>query len=128
MNEAIDISKTLDRLAVKTENPAWSAGTISGTVQGATIDSRSPADGQHIASVGQTSPDGFDEVVDRATSAFVAWRQVPAPRRGEMVRQFGEELRKHKQDLGTLVSYEMGKSLQEGLGEVQEMIDICDFA
>ena len=128
MNKAIDISKSLERLGVKAENSAWHTGTTSGTEHGAAIDSISPVDGQHIASVGQTTPEGFDEVVDRAASAFADWRRVPAPQRGEIVRQFGEELRKHKQDLGTLVSYEMGKSLQEGLGEVQEMIDVCDFA
>lgn len=128
MNEPIAISKTLGRLSVKMENPAWSTGAESGAPGAVVIESHSPVDGQRIASVGQTSPDGLDEVVGRATSAFIAWRQVPAPQRGEIVRQFGEQLRKHKQDLGTLVSYEMGKSLQEGLGEVQEMIDICDFA
>jgi len=67
-------------------------------------------------------------VISAAQSAFVTWREVPAPKRGEFVRRLGEELRKNKKDLGMLVSYEMGKSLQEGMGEVQEMIDICDFA
>lgn len=95
---------------------------------GGIIESNSPVDGRRIASVGQTTPEAFDSVVDRAATAFSAWRDIPSPRRGEIVRQFGDELRKHKHDLGTLVSYEMGKSLQEGLGEVQEMIDICDFA
>lgn len=128
MNGAIHISEILERLAVKTDNPAWSTGTASGSVRGGTIASTSPVDGQHIASVGLATPDALDEVLDQAIAAFADWRHVPAPHRGEIVRQFGEELRKHKQDLGTLVSYEMGKSLQEGLGEVQEMIDICDFA
>ncbi|MEC3881522.1 L-piperidine-6-carboxylate dehydrogenase [Parapedobacter sp. 10938] len=128
MNEAIDISKILDRLGVKKENPAWSTGARGGTTNEVLMDSVSPVDGQHIATVAQTTAEAFDGVVDRATSAFADWRRIPAPQRGEMVRQLGEELRKHKQDLGMLVSYEMGKSLQEGFGEVQEMIDICDFA
>ena len=130
MNEAIDISKVLDRLAIdrEKENPAWSTGTLHGVAHGTIIASRSPVDGQLVASVGHVTAEELDEVVGRAASAFADWRRVPAPQRGEIVRQFGEALRKHKHDLGTLVSYEMGKSLQEGLGEVQEMIDICDFA
>lgn len=128
MNDAIDIPKILKRLAIKTDNPAWSTGKVFGSVHGTIIESKSPVDGKHIASVRQATPHAFDEVVDQAIAAFAEWRHVPAPHRGEIVRQFGEELRKHKRDLGTLVSYEMGKSLQEGLGEVQEMIDICDFA
>src|SRR3546814_114057 len=128
MNEAIDISKTLERLGVKAENPAWRTGPITETMQEAVMDSVSPVDGQRIASVEQTTAEAFDEVIGRAVSAFADWQRVPAPQRGEIVRQFGEALRKHKQDLGTLVSYEMGKSLREGLGEVQEMIDVCDFA
>ncbi|MGK6350596.1 L-piperidine-6-carboxylate dehydrogenase [Parapedobacter sp. DT-150] len=125
----IDISAVLGRLAIESINPAWGTGSFSGMSEGkATIDSVSPVDGRHIAAVGQTSGGDYDHVVAQATEAFAAWRGIPAPQRGEIVRQFGEELRRHKQDLGTLVSYEMGKSLQEGLGEVQEMIDICDFA
>ncbi len=128
MNGAIDISKILDRLSVKAENPAWSTGATSAALHDTIVESRSPVDGRLIASVGETDAGAFGGVVDRAVAAFADWRKVPAPQRGEIVRQFGEELRKHKQDLGKLVSYEMGKSLQEGLGEVQEMIDICDFA
>ncbi|HWK58933.1 MAG TPA: aldehyde dehydrogenase family protein [Parapedobacter sp.] len=128
MNELINISKVLERLAIKRDNPAWYTGALSGTSGNAAIDSYSPVDGRHIASVGQTGSEAFDQVIDRAAAASVDWRRIPAPQRGEIVRQFGEELRLHKQDLGKLVSYEMGKSLQEGLGEVQEMIDICDFA
>ena len=71
---------------------------------------------------------GYETVVKKANEAFAEWRTWPAPKRGEMVRQIGEKLREHKEALGYLVSYEMGKSLQEGMGEVQEMIDICDFA
>ena len=87
-----------------------------------------PVDGKLIGSVKQTTQKEFENVLSAAQSAFNFWRMMPAPKRGEIVRQFGEELRKNKLALGKLVSYEMGKSLQEGLGEVQEMIDICDFA
>ena len=93
-----------------------------------TLDSVSPADGQLIARVTKTARSDYDRVVETAQAAFAEWRQVPAPRRGEIVRQMGEQFRRYKRELGTLVSYEMGKSLQEGLGEVQEIIDICDFA
>lgn len=92
------------------------------------IDSYSPVDGKLIGSVGITTKKDYEKVLKKAETAFVYWREVPAPKRGEIVRQYGNELRKHKEHLGQLVSYEMGKSLQEGLGEVQEMIDICDFA
>lgn len=92
------------------------------------IDSFSPADGQLIARVHETTRNDYDRVIETAQAAFAEWRTVPAPRRGEMVRQMGEQFRRYKRELGTLVSYEMGKSLQEGLGEVQEIIDICDFA
>ena len=88
----------------------------------------SPADGKFIASVSQAARKEYETVVRTAQEAFTEWRLVPAPKRGEIVRQIGLELRAAKEDLGRLVSYEMGKSLQEGLGEVQEMIDICDFA
>jgi aldehyde dehydrogenase (NAD+) len=81
-----------------------------------------------IASVKSTDRSGYEAVVKQAQHAFKEWRTWPAPKRGEVVRQIGEELRTQKNALGRLVSYEMGKSLQEGLGEVQEMIDICDFA
>ena len=88
----------------------------------------SPADGKFIATVYQASEKDYDKVIKTALVAFDYWKTVPAPQRGEIVRQIGLRLREYKQPLGTLVSYEMGKSLQEGLGEVQEMIDICDFA
>ncbi len=88
----------------------------------------SPADGKFIASVYQASTKDYDSVVKTAHEAYLEWRNVPAPKRGEVVRQIGDKLRKYKEPLGKLVSYEMGKSLQEGYGEVQEMIDICDFA
>ena len=88
----------------------------------------SPVDGKHIASVYLASEADYDNLVEKSHEAFKQWRTVPAPKRGEIVRQIGLELRKYKDALGTLVSYEMGKSLQEGKGEVQEMIDICDLA
>ena len=109
--------------------------TNSGTSTGAKwletsdlLDSYSPVDGKKIASVQITSKEAYEKVLEKAVEAFKIWRTVPAPKRGEIVRQMGDEFRKHKDDLGRLVSYEMGKSLQEGLGEVQEIIDICDFA
>ena len=96
--------------------------------EGEVLTSSSPVDGAIIASVRGASKAEYDQAVQAAQAAFLEWRNWPAPKRGEVVRQFGEELRKHKAALGKLVSYEMGKSYQEGLGEVQEMIDICDFA
>ncbi len=88
----------------------------------------SPVDGQPIAQVYGAEKTDLDAVVQKAEAAFLIWRSVPAPKRGDIVRQLGDEFRKHKQSLGKLVSYEMGKSYQEGLGEVQEVIDICDYA
>ncbi|MCF6358717.1 MAG: aldehyde dehydrogenase family protein, partial [Draconibacterium sp.] len=92
------------------------------------IESFSPSDGELIAGVRQANAEDFDEVIETAKGAFEKWQMIPAPKRGEIVRQIGLELRKYKEPLGKLVSYEMGKIYQEGLGEVQEMIDICDFA
>ena len=89
---------------------------------------RSPIDGCEIARIRDTPMPEVDRAIGRAAEAFPAWRAVPAPRRGELVRQLGEVLREHKEKLGRLVTIENGKILQEGLGEVQEMIDICDFA
>jgi aldehyde dehydrogenase (NAD+) len=95
---------------------------------GGEISSHSPVDGKLIGTVKGASAEDYKTVISKATEAFKYWREVPAPRRGEIVRQYGVKLREKKIELGRLVSYEMGKSLQEGLGEVQEMIDICDFA
>jgi aldehyde dehydrogenase (NAD+) len=92
------------------------------------IDSFSPVDAELIAQVYQTTQEDYELVLSKAQNAATEWRNIPAPKRGEIVRQMGEAFRKHKDNLGKLVSYEMGKSLQEGLGEVQEIIDICDFA
>src|SRR6266581_7058515 len=88
----------------------------------------SPIDGSQIAAVQRHDRADLERMIAAAERAFVAWREVPAPRRGELVRLFAEELRHHKQALGRLVSIEAGKILEEGQGEVQEMIDICDFA
>ena len=123
----IDIKKTLDVLGIKASNNGTSTGAVS-FGGGEEIDSFSPVDGNLIGKVTETTPEEFEKVMQAATAAFKDWRLKPAPLRGEIVRQYGEKLRKYKQPLGGLVSYEMGKSLQEGLGEVQEMIDICDFA
>jgi aldehyde dehydrogenase (NAD+) len=88
----------------------------------------SPIDGTKIGAVKQNKPSDIEAVARKAQAAFLEWRAVPAPVRGELVRLYGEELRVHKEDLGKLVTLECGKILSEGLGEVQEMIDICDFA
>lgn len=118
----------LQQLGIARENAGISTGSQWMTGSGGSIASYSPVDGKLIASVTSTDKDSFDAVVQTAAAAFREWRQWPAPKRGEIVRQFGDALRQYKEPLGKLVSYEMGKSLQEGLGEVQEMIDICDFA
>lgn len=117
----------LDALNLKGRNSGTWAGSIS-LVTDRFLTSISPVDGERIAEVTITTGKEYKKVIDEAKKAFRVWRKWPAPRRGEIIRQFGEELRKHKDHLGMLVSYEMGKSLQEGLGEVQEMIDICDFS
>ena len=117
----------LKKLGLKKENNGTSTG-LKSTTSRAYIESYSPVDGAFIGSVSITSKREYEKVVKTAQTAFAKWRTIPAPQRGEIVRQYGEELRKHKDSLGRLVSYEMGKSLQEGFGEVQEMIDICDFA
>jgi aldehyde dehydrogenase (NAD+) len=105
-----------------------STGLQSWTGSGPDIESHSPTNGQLIGKIASATREDYDNVVEAAQAAFIQWRLVPAPKRGEIVRQMGEQFRRYKTELGTLVSYEMGKSLQEGLGEVQEIIDICDFA
>lgn len=127
MSEKINIKETLKALGIESHN----AGTSTGNEWFSSKDniaSYSPVDGSHIGSVSVTNSEQYEMVMSSATTAFKTWRTMPAPQRGEIVRQFGEQLRALKEPLGKLVSYEMGKSLQEGLGEVQEMIDICDFA
>lgn len=118
----------LKKLGLKKRNDGTSTGLKNSAASETYIDSYSPVDGAFIGSVSVTSKKEYEKVVKTAQKAFTKWRTIPAPQRGEIVRQYGEELRKHKDSLGRLVSYEMGKSLQEGFGEVQEMIDICDFA
>jgi aldehyde dehydrogenase (NAD+) len=118
----------LQVLGLQEKNHGTSTGLESSNLSRMYLDSYSPVDGTYIASVSTTSRKEYDLTVVKAQEAFKTWRSVPAPKRGEVVRQYGEALRKNKDALGKLVSYEMGKSLQEGLGEVQEMIDICDFA
>lgn len=117
----------LKQLGLSKHNAGTSTGLKSSNSE-KYIRSESPVDGEWIGSVSQTSREEYDHVVKTAQAAFLKWRSIPAPKRGEVVRQYGEALRRHKEPLGRLVSYEMGKSLQEGWGEVQEMIDICDFA
>lgn len=121
------IEEALEQLGIENTNKGTSTGNTwySG---GDTITSVSPVDGKEIAKVTTTTKDEYEKVMTAATEAFKTWRVMPAPQRGEVVRQFNDELRRLKEPLGKLVSYEMGKSYQEGLGEVQEMIDICDFA
>ena len=118
----------LSQLKIGTKNNGTSTGSQWILSKGKILDSFSPVDGKLIASVIISDKESCETVVEKAASAFSEWRQWPAPKRGEIVRQIGEALRENKEPLGRLVSYEMGKSLQEGLGEVQEMIDICDFA
>lgn len=118
----------LKKLGLKTRNQGAWTGQQEVTGSRRYLDSHSPVDGAYMGSVSVTTREQYDTVIATAESAFHIWRQMPAPKRGEIVRQFGEVLRQHKEPLGRLVSYEMGKSLQEGYGEVQEMIDICDFA
>ncbi len=121
------IDKALRELGVKDINEGTSTGSNHFSY-GEIIESYSPVDGQLIGKVKSTTQEDYDKMMDAATTAFKTWRVMPAPQRGEIVRQFGDKLREKKEALGKLVSYEMGKSYQEGLGEVQEMIDICDFA
>jgi aldehyde dehydrogenase (NAD+) len=122
------MQKVLKQLKVNKLNSGTSTGLKWIESKGEKLDSYSPVDGKLIASVYSTTKNDYEKVVKTAQKAFEEWRMVPAPKRGEVIRQMGDQLRKFKQPLGELVSFEMGKSLQEGLGEVQEMIDICDFA
>jgi len=118
----------LKSLGLKKKNNGSSTGLKSTAASKEYIDSYSPVDGKLIGSGSVTNKREYEKIIKTAEKAFQNWRTIPAPQRGEIVRQYGEELRKNKDALGKLVSYEMGKSLQEGWGEVQEMIDICDFA
>ena len=125
--KTVSINNTLKKLGVQKLNKGTSTGSdFFG--KGEVIKSFSPVDGKLIGEVTSTTKEDYEKVMTSATEAFKSFRNMPAPQRGEIVRQFGNKLRDLKEPLGELVSYEMGKSLQEGYGEVQEMIDICDFA
>lgn len=122
------IVPVLKALGIGKNNHGVSTGIEWPEAEGGAITSFSPADGSEIGSVMAAGEKNYEQVIAKSLQAFENWRRMPAPKRGEIVRQMGEEFRRHKEPLGRLVSYEMGKSLQEGLGEVQEIIDICDFA
>jgi aldehyde dehydrogenase (NAD+) len=122
------IKKVLDRFGIKAVNNGVCTGTVWLKTEGETTSSVSPIDNSEIAKVKNATIKDYETVVKKAEEAFKIWREVPAPKRGEIVRQIGLALREAKEDLGFLVSLEMGKIYQEGMGEVQEMIDICDFA
>ncbi|NBX27700.1 MAG: aldehyde dehydrogenase family protein [Chitinophagia bacterium] len=124
----MNIQKVLKSLSIDKTNIGVSTGAKWIKTNAPVLTSHSPVDGKKIATATTADEKTYNLVIDKAAIAFNDWRMWPAPKRGEVVRQIGNELRKHKEALGTLVSYEMGKSLQEGLGEVQEMIDIADFA
>lgn len=118
----------IEKLGLRSVNQGVSTGRYDIGSSGPLLSSFSPVDGEQIARVYMADDNGYETVVRKAGEAFLEWREWPAPKRGEVVRQIGNKLREYKAPLGMLVSYEMGKSLQEGMGEVQEMIDICDFA
>jgi len=120
-------SSYLKKLGLAKSNKGSWSGLKSFTAKDI-IESYSPVDGKLIGTATVTTPSQYEKIIATAENAGVSWRATPAPQRGEIVRQYGDVLREYKEELGALVSYEMGKSLQEGLGEVQEMIDICDFA
>jgi aldehyde dehydrogenase (NAD+) len=123
-----DIKKALERLGIKDINLGVCTGTEWFDTKGDLTSSYSPIDDKEIGKVKNATMDDYEMVVKKAEAAFEIWRKVPAPQRGEVVRQIGLALRAYKDELGALVTLEMGKIYQEGLGEVQEMIDICDFA
>jgi len=124
---AFGIEEALKELGLNEINNGTSTGK-DWFSNGDIIESYSPVDGALIGKVKATTREDYEKVISTAQEGFKKWRTMPAPQRGEVVRQFNDELRRLKEPLGKLVSYEMGKSYQEGLGEVQEMIDICDFA
>ena len=123
-----EIQEILSSLGIEEINNGASTGGKWFKTRGERINSYSPVDGKLIASVNSATEADYEAVILKAQEAYLQWRTIPAPKRGEVVRQLAEKIRFYKEPLGKLVSYEMGKSLQEGLGEVQEMIDICDFA
>uniref|UniRef100_Q01WC2 aldehyde dehydrogenase (NAD(+)) n=1 Tax=Solibacter usitatus (strain Ellin6076) TaxID=234267 RepID=Q01WC2_SOLUE len=125
---AHSVPEILEKLHVEPVNSGACFGDWIAEPSGGELVSSSPATGEALARVRTAGPGDYETVMEFATAAFLEWRMLPAPKRGEIVREIGNELRAHKQHLGALVSLEMGKILPEGLGEVQEMIDICDFA
>jgi aldehyde dehydrogenase (NAD+) len=128
MDNRFEVQQMLKDLELASINSGICTGTKWIETRGEVLASFSPADGSEIAGIQQAARSDYELLVSEAGTAFDQWRLVPAPKRGEIVRQIGQELRKFKSPLGKLVSWEMGKIYQEGLGEVQEMIDICDFA
>ncbi|MEN7550321.1 aldehyde dehydrogenase family protein [Rapidithrix thailandica] len=128
-NQTTEIREMLQELGIKEINPQGATGQVwLDDSEREVRDIISPVDGEKIASVKLATKKDLNQIIETSQEAFKVWRKVPAPQRGEIIRQVGQELRKHKEALGKLVTYEMGKIYQEGLGEVQEMIDICDFA
>lgn len=123
----MEMQDVLVKLGIREENLGTSTGGEFFSA-GELLSSYTPVNGSEISKVRTTIKEDYERVISTAQEAYKTWRLIPAPKRGEIVRQFGNRLRDYKNELGMLVSYEMGKSLQEGLGEVQEMIDICDFA
>jgi aldehyde dehydrogenase (NAD+) len=123
-----EMNDILKQLKIEEQNSGTSTGSNWLKSEGKTISSFSPVDGKKLANVFSTSDAAYEQAITTAQKAFLEWRMWPSPKRGDVVRQISEALRTNKEALGSLVSYEMGKSLQEGYGEVQEMIDICDFA
>jgi aldehyde dehydrogenase (NAD+) len=128
MNTENEIKAALEQLGIKPVNEGACTGTQWMETKGDIHPSVSPVNGNPIAGIQQCTREDYARLIAKAKEAFALWKMIPAPRRGEIVRQIGNELRRFKDPLGKLVSWEMGKILQEGLGEVQEMIDICDFA
>ncbi len=128
MDKNYGVQQMLKELGIEAINPGLCTGTKWINTIGDVLTSFSPADGSSIAGIKQCTLKDYEILVSKASEAFKEWRMIPAPKRGEIVRLIGVELRKYKEPLGKLVSWEMGKIYQEGLGEVQEMIDICDFA
>lgn len=124
--QQLDLKGMFEALGLTAENPGAHSGQWFGS--GPILDVISPIDGTKIATIRQCTGEEYDKVVSHSHAAFLKWRMVPAPKRGEVVRQIGNELREYKKLLGALITLEMGKVRMEGEGEVQEMIDMCDFA
>ena len=124
----MNVAHILNKLEIEPVNSGASWGPWILQPGGGELDSLNPADGSKIATVRMAGERDYEEIVERSRAAFRTWSRVPAPKRGEIVREIGDELRRYKAELGALVTLEMGKILAEGLGEVQEMIDIADFA